>query len=299
MKLMELDLTCLYCITKKADHLYDLHVSNGTDKLEYIKEIYSTISNTKPGASSPQVTSEVMNTLKKRIDIDAYYQPLKDRSNEFMLSVEDEIREQIKHAEDPLFRAVKYAMVGNFIDFGAMDAVDKATLQKIIDQSDQQAISKEEYAHFKRECLQAKNLVYLTDNAGEIVFDKLLIEQLKQDFPHLTIHTIVRGMPVYNDATFDDAHAVGLTAVTKIYSNGTDMPGTELDEISDQTRSLIDESDLILAKGQGNFESLFGCGKNIYYLFLCKCDLFASRFGLEKYSGVFANEKRLTLGTTS
>jgi len=95
----------------------------------------------------------------------------------------------------------------------------------------------------------------------------------------------------YNDATILDAEEIGLVNIVNVIDNGTDIPGTQLNKINRKSREIIDNADLIIAKGQGNFETLFGCDKNIYYIFLCKCDLFVNRFNMEKFNGIFANEK--------
>ena len=136
-------------------------------------------------------------------------------------------------------------------------------------------------------------MAYITDNAGEIVLDKVFVEILKTLYPELEIGVIVRGTPVLNDATFMDAEDVGLTKIVEVISNGTDVPGTPLDEVSETALKWIESADLCIAKGQGNFETLRGCGKNIYYLFLCKCELFVRKFGVERFTPVLSNETRI------
>jgi hypothetical protein len=133
----------------------------------------------------------------------------------------------------------------------------------------------------------------LTDNAGEIVLDKIFIEVIKSHYPNLNVEVIVRGKPVYNDATITDANIIRLCSLVPVIQNGTDIPGTQLDMINDESLKTINHADLIISKGQGNFETLGGCGKNIYYIFLCKCGLFTQRFNMEKYTGIFTNEKRI------
>ena len=103
---------------------------------------------------------------------------------------------------------------------------------------------------------------------------------------------LTRGQPTLNDATVDDAHTVGLDAEFPVIGNGTDYPGTVLEEISDAALKAVQEADLIIAKGQGNFETLNGCGANIYYLFLCKCNLFVRRFAVPRLTGMLVNERR-------
>jgi uncharacterized protein with ATP-grasp and redox domains len=122
------------------------------------------------------------------------------------------------------------------------------------------------------------------DNCGEIVIDKLIIEELRKLNPQVNITAIVRGEEVINDATIEDAEQVGLNELVKVIGNGSDILGTCLKYISEEARTVIEEADVVLSKGQGNFETLQGYDKNIYYIFLCKCEMIAEMFGVEKFS---------------
>ena len=124
----------------------------------------------------------------------------------------------------------------------------------------------------------ARTLVYLTDNCGEIVLDKLFIKQIKETFPGLNITAMVRGGDVINDATLVDAKEVGLTEIVPCMGNGNAAPGTIVGRLSEEARETLFHADVIISKGQGNFESLYGEKLNPYYLFLCKCELFVYRF---------------------
>ncbi len=119
---------------------------------------------------------------------------------------------------------------------------------------------------FREELSDARSLVYLTDNCGEIVLDKIAVKMLQKLYPHLSITVIVRGEPVVNDATMEDAAMCGLTELVPVIGNGSRVGGTWLPDISEEARQLLDRADVIIAKGQGNFETLNGCGLNIYYL---------------------------------
>ena len=108
-------------------------------------------------------------------------------------------------------------------------------------------------------------------------------------YPAIT--QISGGKPVLNDATMEDAVQVGLDKAAQVIGNGTDVAGTCLEELSEQALDVINTADVMIAKGQGNFETLQKCGKNIYYIFMCKCDMFAKRFNVPKYTGVLINDK--------
>ena len=152
-------------------------------------------------------------------------------------------------------------------------------------------VDQKQYEELTMELEKAKKLVYLTDNCGEIVMDKLLIKQIKNKYPDLDITVMVRGAEVINDATIEDAKQVGLNEIVKVIPNGSDIAGTWIEEISEEAKKELDEADIIISKGQGNFETLRKCGKNIYYIFLCKCDLFANIFQVPKLTGMLINEK--------
>ena len=118
-----------------------------------------------------------------------------------------------------------------------------------------------------------------------------MLEQLKKRFPQLTVRAMVRGGDVLNDATAEDARYVGLDTVAEIVSNGEAIAGTISEMLSDDAKQVLDNSDVILAKGQGNYESMSGQGRHVFYEFLCKCDLFTTRFSVPKLTGMFIEEK--------
>ena len=150
----------------------------------------------------------------------------------------------------------------------------------------------------KNDLISKKKLVYITDNCGEIVMDKILIRLIRQMNPMLDVTILVRGMPTHNDATPLDAAFVGLSDIAPVIGNGTCAPGTPLDGrliVPEGIRELLGGADICIAKGQGNFESLHGSGLNIYYLFLCKCTAFMDRFGMEQFAGVMVNESEVVI----
>ena len=146
------------------------------------------------------------------------------------------------------------------------------------------------YRSFLQECQEKKTFLLIADNCGEIVLDKLFLEQLKKCYPHLEITVMVRGSEVLNDATLADAAYVGIDHTANVISSGSGVGGTICQLISEEAKNTLDTCDVILAKGQGNYESLAGHGRHIYYSFLCKCDLFVRRFNVPKFTGMFIME---------
>lgn len=291
---MLLSTDCMYCISKRqmeAISKYD----DETLKSDYMKAVYKILAESLDGDTAPVITAKINDLHKSFFQTNYSFDSLKVSYNNLMLQYESSIREIINKAEDSLYQALVYARIGNYIDFGAMKSISDEKLQQLLGTAATEVLDANEYNRLKNELSNAKSLAYLTDNCGEIVLDKLLIEVLQKTYPNLTITVIVRGEPVLNDATLEDAQMVGLHSMVPVIGNGTKVPGTALDMISKDAKSCIEAADVILSKGQGNFESLHGCGLNIYYSFLCKCQWFVKRFQLKQFEGVFVNEANLPI----
>lgn len=283
---------CINCILKKADERYSILCTDENKKAEFCKKVSTLLKSLGYEVPSPYLSKRINDLINSEFGEHDNYIELKRKYNNIMLEAEDELYKNINSSDDRLIRALKYAMVGNLIDFAAHNSVTPELLDELIKTADNQSIPQSEYVTLKSELSQAKNLVYICDNAGEIVFDKLCIKTLKNLYKDLNITAVVRGKPVFNDATLKDAEDIGLDKIVTVIDNGTDIPGTYLREIDGFAKAAIDDADIIISKGQGNFETLFGCGKNIYYLFLCKCDHFISRFNVPMFTGMFVNERR-------
>lgn len=282
-------------MVSKMDRLYDDFVGDEEKKMTFMQAIYAHAGQVPSSVSAPLLSAQMLSLLEDYMEDEDPYRAIKSDYNKKLLALEETMEKAVEGAEDPLVMALKYAMVGNFIDFGAMDQVDDDRLEALIKGAPSMDLDANTCQAFKAQLKHAKSLVYLGDNAGEIVMDKLLIRRLLKDFPQLSIRFVVRGGPVFNDITLRDSREVGLDKLVTVLSNGTRIPGTDLSQINKESRQALKEADLILAKGQGNFESLAGCGLAVYYLFLCKCRYFTQRFGMGKYEGVFAYERTLSL----
>lgn len=223
------------------------------------------------------------------------YGPIKHRFNQLMLTMEKDLERQIGGTSEPLLTCIKYVCAANYIDFGAFSEVSREKLEELLKKAADTTVSREEYDRFCRDLEGARHLVYLIDNCGEIVLDKIFIRRLKEQFPQLRITAVVRGEEVLNDATMEDAAEVGLTELVPCVGNGSNIPGTVPGELGPEASRLLGEADVIIAKGQGNFESLYGEGFNPYFLFLCKCELFVRRFGLQQFAPVFVREERIRM----
>ena len=260
---------------------------------EYMARVKQLIDESGPKDRAPVVTERISRLHQEYFKTLFSFETLKKQYNACMMQKEPEIRKKIEDSDDPLRTALLYARAGNYIDFGAMGKVEDEKLEALLQRVSEESLDESEYEAFQRKLKTATSLAYLTDNCGEIVMDKLLLEQILKSYPQCEVNVIVRGTAVLNDATMEDAKMTGVDSLVNVYGNGTGIAGTSLKHIRPEVRTLIETSDVIISKGQGNFETLYGCGLPVFYLFLCKCSWFVKRFGLPFYEGVMIQEENL------
>ena len=228
--------------------------------------------------SSPWFNPQVAELLHRHygLPLDRFRQE-KAESNRFVLERMEDIRSRIARAEDPVLAGLQFAILGNYLDFSALRGqVSFDKLSDMLDQALNMELDQEVYRTFRRQLEEGKKLLYLTDNAGEIGFDRLFAEEIAKAHPQLEITFCVRGDIAINDATRLDAEAVGIPF--RVIDNGNNIPGTQLDRLGAEARQALAESDVILAKGMANVETMAGCGYNVYYAFLVKCQRFVDRY---------------------
>lgn len=195
--------------------------------------------------------------------------------NNIALGLYPKLREEVSGSKDPLLTAARLAIAGNIIDFGIFTSIDiESSIRRALETS----IAVDDYQSFRESIFEADEILYLLDNAGEVVFDRLLIEELIT--AGKTVTAVVKGSPVLNDVTYADAVQTDLTSVCKIINNGSDAVGTILEWTSPGFQEKYRASKIIISKGQGNFETLTGTEKNIYFLFQSKCDVVSKELGL-------------------
>lgn len=224
--------------------------------------------------SPPAVAQQLHRRIRKTSGHTDPYRELKRSFNELALKLLPDIEKQIQDAADPFTTAVRYAIAGNVIDLGAKGSLSQEEVFQSIDR----ALSDPfigDVDTFHQAVNNAKQILYLTDNAGEIAFDRLLIDQL----PTERVTVAVKGAPVLNDAVIEDAIQVGLTERVTVIDNGSDAPGTLLDDCSETFRERFNAADAIISKGQGNFETLSDADQNIFFLFKVKCPVIANNCG--------------------
>ena len=215
----------------------------------------------------------------------------KQRSNAFALERIGQIEAMARSTEDPVLSGLKLAILGNYLDFVALgNTVSFEKLEQMLCDALTMELDMDCYAHLCADLQKGGQLLYITDNCGEIVFDRVLAQLIAERYPKVRITFCVRGGIAHNDATRADAEAVGIPF--PVIGNGCCIGGMELSLIGGEARRALESADIVLAKGMGNTETLFGCGHNIYYAFLVKCQRFMSQFGKPMLTPLLVRERK-------
>lgn len=267
---MKTFLDCIPCLLRQA-----LNSVRSTTEDEQVHEtIIRTVLEGIAGMDFQQPPAMMAQTIHRRIrDMTGNANPYaeqKQRLNDLALEIYPIFSSRIENAADPLELAVRLAIAGNIMDLGVKNNIDEDEMLVSFDDCLDAPLDCQ-IAEFARAVEEAGDILYLADNAGEIVFDRLLLERL----PREKLTVAVRGKPVINDATMEDAVYVGLAEVAKLIDNGSDAPGTILADCSDDFRRHFERADLIISKGQGNYETLADCPRPIYFLLRVKCPIIA------------------------
>lgn len=227
-------------------------------------------------ASPPEIGREIYRAINETIGVKDPYKDIKKKYIKIALSLYPELKKLVESSKDRLLTAIRLAIAGNVIDFAAHpDFVLEREIKEIISQD----FGILHYDDFKRKLRQAREILYLADNAGETVFDRLLIEELKKPVKY-----VVREKPVINDATREDAILSGIDRVAEVISSGTDAPGTVLKYCSREFLEIYRSADMIISKGQGNYEALSEEKKPIFFLLKVKCSIIAKDIGVDEGS---------------
>jgi uncharacterized protein with ATP-grasp and redox domains len=226
-------------------------------------------------AKSPPLMGQYIHRIIRKYSgsSDPYWK-VKKKFNSYALKLYPELKEMIESSPNRFETAVSLAIAGNIIDFGVNAVVN----QKVIENNIEQALSEPllgDIESFHEAVDSAEKILYLGDNTGEIVFDRLLIEQL----PKQKVTFAVRGSPVINDATMADAVDTKLNDFVTVIDNGSDAPGTVIEECSEPFRQIFYDADIVIAKGQGNFETLSDTEKTIFFLLKAKCPVVSQHIG--------------------
>jgi len=262
---------CIPCFIRQGLDAVRLVTDDQKIQEQVLREVLILAGKIDLNTTPPAMAQKIHRIIKQLVGTDDPYKQAKELFNEFSLKLFPKYQNMVESSENPFETAVRLAIAGNIIDLGVKCSLHLSEAEKIIEQALTEPFDSADLDDLQRATDKAEGILYLADNAGEIVFDRFLIEQIGPD----KITLVVKGSPIINDATIDDAKAAGLTDLLKTVDNGDDAPGTILESCSEEFRQRFSQADLIIAKGQGNFETLSDVNKNIFFILRAKCPVIA------------------------
>lgn len=269
---MKSSLHCLPCFLQQTIKAAHLSTPDQALQKKILDEIAVLLPCLDLEKTPPENSIPVYKTIARMSGCADPFGELKEKSNNFALSLLEDVEQAIAASKDPLNTALLFSIAGNIIDYGSQQDFDAASaLTECLDTP----LAINDYQALRQDLADSALLLYLGDNAGEIVFDSLVIKTLKNLFPALEIIFVVKENPIINDALMADAKKCGLPEICRVISNGTGCPGTPLADCSPEFQQLFKRADLIISKGQGNFETLSENRAPIYFLLTVKCPIVA------------------------
>jgi uncharacterized protein with ATP-grasp and redox domains len=275
---LKIGLECIPCFVRQAFEAVSLVTDDKKSRERILRQILFRMANESFDKTPPSVGGDIHRVVRLLSGNNDPYLETKRISNASAFKLMPSLKELIKSSVDPFETAVRVAIAGNIIDYGQGDHVGEEKVKKTVSQCLDQPISKDAINELKEEIGKASNILYLGDNAGEVFFDKLLIEEL-HGYP---ITFVVRGAPTINDALKDDARMAGLDTLVRVVDNGSDVPGTILEECSPEFKRQFGDADLVIAKGQGNYETLSDNQKKTFFLLQAKCPVISKDIGCQE-----------------
>lgn len=274
---MNVHTDCFPCFLKQANIALAAAEADEQTWQQVLKAVLEDIAAADFNRSPSHASTLMHRRIRRMLGLDPFAR-LKSEYNDLALALMPSLKEKVRTSADPLETAARLAIAGNIIDFGIFTHIDiDGTIARALNEP----LGVNHYHKFRHDIATCTGVLYLLDNAGELVLDMLLIAEMKKMGKEVT--AVVRGEPILNDCTLHDAINVGLDDLCTVMDNGSDAVGTVLDEASAELRECFANPDtLVISKGQGNFETLLQESRPIYYLFQAKCDVVANALELER-----------------
>ncbi len=270
-------LECVPCFVRQALDASTLVTADPAVHERVLRETLRLAAEMRFDRPPPWMGQKIHQLLKEATGNPDPYRQEKERSNALALGLYPALKHQVRSSADPFAAAVRLAIAGNIIDFGCKSRITEDEVHQAIEAAMRDPIDETGLEDLRRSVEQAGDILYLADNAGEIVLDRLLLEEM----PAEVVTVVVKGSPIINDATLEDAEAAGLTSLVKVIDNGSDVPGTILELCSPSFRERLASCDLVISKGQGNYETLSGLDGRAFFLLKAKCPVIARDLGCE------------------
>ena len=276
---------CIPCVIRQAIQVMDLIKIGEAKRRRVLSALMDELEGIDVSKfTPPEITSIAHNKLKELLGVEDYYKSVKRKYNKFALKLYPRLKKLIQKSADPLKTAVRLSIAGNVIDYGASSSFDIEGAIKDVFTKD---FAIDHFIRFKKILEKSKAILYVGDNAGEIVFDKLLVEELSKVAP---VTFAVKSAPILNDALIEDAKAVSMFKVARVIESGSKNAGTDYKETTAEFKNIFKRAGLVLAKGQGNLETLEN-RREIFYLLMVKCPHLAIPLGLRKNDIILASNK--------
>jgi len=270
-------LECVPCFVRQALDAARMATDDAAIHERVLRETLQLAAEMRFDRSPPWMGQKIHHLLREASANRDPYRQEKERSTEIALSLYPGLEQQVRSSADPFVTALRLAIAGNIIDFGCKSSVSEDDVRHAVGAAMEQPLDGAAVEDLRRSVGRAEDILYLADNAGEIVLDRLLIEEL----PAGRVTVAVKSGPIINDATRADAQAAGLNSAVPVIENGSDAPGTILEQCSDSFRQRFRRCDLVIAKGQGNYETLSGVDGKVFFLLKAKCPVIARDLGCE------------------
>lgn len=271
---MKTHLDCIPCFMKQSLEAARMASDDAEVQEKVLKKVMNHLQNINFEDSPPELSREVHYIIRSITKTNDPYRNVKIESNKTAEKIYVNLKKHVENADDSLLMSIKLAIVGNVIDFGTMN---RFNVDDMIDHALHKDFDTSSYPEFKKTLDESKNILYLADNCGEIFFDKLLLEELNKMNKKITY--VVKSKPIINDALKDDADISGISKIAEVLASddGQDKstPGVVLDFASDVFHKKFKNADMVISKGQGNYEGLNDCDRKVFFLLVAKCPLVA------------------------
>lgn len=262
---------CIPCIIRQTIEAARIGAVSEVRQRQIINRVLGFLQEADYDVTPPMLGREIHRILSREFDLHDPYRAHKESLNRFALERYAELKKKVYLSDDPVYLAAKLAISGNLLNIDSEHPAEQ--VWRLIENAHLLEFRINDFPLFLEDFINAGHILYLADNAGEIVFDRLFIEVLQRFYPERnnTFTVVVRGAPIINDATLEDARLVDMQKIATVIDNGDDAPATLLGRVSKEMRRYYETADLVISKGQGNYESLNEESKLIYFMFRVKC----------------------------
>jgi len=277
---MKTYLECIPCFIKQSLEAARMATDDETIHAEVLREVMKHLQTISFSDSPPELSREVHEIIRNITRSKDPYKKVKDQSNEMAKNQYSHLKKLVSEADDPLLMSIKLAIVGNVIDFGTSN---RFNVEDMIGKAVKKDFEDKAYPQFKKSLENSKTILYLADNTGEIFFDKLLLEELAERKKKVTY--VVKANPIINDATTEDAEFAEIDKIATIMKGDAGQtqsaPGMVLSYVSKEFYDIFESSDMVVSKGQGNYEGLSDVDRDVFFMLVVKCPLVARDIGGE------------------